>query len=115
MKRRRDSRPFVGLHKELIFGCPEYAALSPTAKSLYSLLKAKLNPSKGEEICLSYRQVLNLKYKGLHSTATIAKAFKELADQGWAEPLERGGLFHLPSKWRLTWKFDQFNAGRRER
>ena len=92
MRRKRDQRPFFGLHKELIFGCPEYADLSPVAKCVYQLLKAKLNPNKGEEVSLPYRQVLKLKYRGLHGTATIARAFKELQDKGWTEPVDRGGL-----------------------
>jgi hypothetical protein len=74
------------------------------------MLKAKLNPNKGQAITLSYRQVRSRNYNGLHSNDTIARAFKELQNTGWIAPESHGGLYRLPSAWRLTWKYDHFNA-----
>jgi len=109
-KKQRDYRPFIGLHKELIFNCPEWAALSSNAKVLYQLLKAKWNPKKGEDIHLSYRALAKLAYKDMASSRTISSAFKELERGGWIERMISGGLFGKATRWRLTGKHDGFNA-----
>jgi hypothetical protein len=104
----RDPRPYIGLHKEVLFG-PAWAALSPVAKDLYCLLKGKRNPRKGEEVRLSYREVLKLKHRGLRKLATISKAFKELEAGGWIRAArEEGGLYGLPKAYVLTGKFDAY-------
>lgn len=61
-KPKRDRRQFVALHKRVIYGSQEWATFSPAAKDLYWLLKGKLNPTKREEIRLSYREVIKLKH-----------------------------------------------------
>ena len=114
-KKKRDQRAFVGLHKELLFNCAAWAALSPAAKVLYLLLKAKLNPNKGDTVALSYRQVLKLQYKGLSNNHTVAAAFAQLEHAGWIEKEQRGGLFGQSTRWKLTGKYDGFNTGKQIR
>ena len=110
MKKRRDQRPYVGLHKQLIFRCPEWAELSSNARSLYILLKGKRNPAKyGDEVSLSYRQIKKLRYRGLKRTTTISTAFRELEKGGWIKRKdEGGGLFRKATVYLMTGKFDEF-------
>ena len=100
----------MGLHKEVIFRCPEWAALSSHARSLYLLLKGKRNPAKyGDEVKLSYREILKLKYCGLKRKDTISKAFKELEASGWIKRKdEGGGLFRRATIYIMTGKHDQY-------
>lgn len=100
----------MGLHKEVIFRCQEWAALSSHARSLYLLLKGKRNPAKyGAEVSLSYREIQKLKYRGLKRYATIAAAFRELEISGWIKRKdEGGGLFRRSTIYLMTGKFDEF-------
>ena len=117
-KRKRDQRTFVGLHKQVVFGSSEWAALSSFAKDLYLLAKGKWKgPGLGDEIALSYREIIELKHTGLRNRKHISKAFQELeAGGGWLERTAPGGLLGTPQIWRLTFKVDQFGLkGRRRR
>lgn len=100
----------MGLHKELIFGCPEWGALSSQARSLYLLLKGKRNPKKNNGLVrLSYRALKKIGYCGLKRPATVAKIYRELEDGGWIRRQdEGGGLFGKASIYELTAKFDQY-------
>jgi hypothetical protein len=112
-EKKRDPRPYVGLHKELIFGCPEWAALSARAKSLYLLLKGKRNPKKNEgQVSLSYRELLKLKYSGLSRPGTISQIFEELEKGGWISRVEKGGLFGKRTVYELTGRFDEYGLKR---
>jgi len=104
------------MHKEVIFGCPEWAALSSQAKSLYWLLKGKRNPKKnGGLVRLSYRELLELKYHGLRRRDTISRAFKELESSGWIQRQgEGGGLFGRATIYKLTGFFDEYGFKRGE-
>jgi hypothetical protein len=98
------------MHKEIVFSCREWAALSPHAKNLYWLMKGKRNPKKyGNEVRLSYRELKRYGYTGLKRQATIRKAFKELCDAGWIKrKAEGGGLYGRATIYILTGRFDQY-------
>lgn len=98
------------MHKEVIFGCLEWAALSSQAKSLYWLLKGKRNPRKyGDEVRLSYRELKRLSYNDLKCQKTITRAFIELEVAGWIKRKdEGGGLFGKATIYILTGRFDQY-------
>ena len=100
----------MGLHKELIFGCPEWAALSPQAKTLYLLLKAKRNPVKNDgTVKLSYRELKKIGYRGLRRPATVSKFYLELELAGWICKRDvGGGLFGKSIFYILTAKFDRY-------
>ena len=116
-RRKRDQRQFVGMHKQVIYGSPEWASLSPAAKDLYLLAKGKWKgPGEGDEVTLSYRTVLDKGHRGLRSNKRIASAFRELAEGGrWLERAAPGGLLGNPQLWRLTFKVDDFPSNRRGR
>lgn len=97
------------MHKHVIFGCTEWAQLSPQAKCLYQLMKGKRNPSKNDgKIKLSYREILRLKHKGLRRRETIARLFRELETGGWIKQVERGGLYGKATSYELTGEFDEY-------
>lgn len=110
MRKKRDPRPYVGMHKEVIFSCPEYGKLSPVAKCLYQLMKGKRNPVKNNGLVkLSYRDILKLKQRGLRRRETISKAFKELEADGWIKREgQGGGLYRKATYYRLTGKYDEY-------
>jgi len=116
-EKRRDPRPYVGMHKEVIFGCPEWAALSSQARSLYFLLKGKRNPKKNHGfVQLSYRALKKIGYRGLKRPATVAKIYRELESGGWIRRRdEGGGLFGKASVYELTGKFDEYGFRKDER
>lgn len=110
LKKQRDSRPYVGLHKEVIFGCQEWAKLSPRGKCLYLLLKGKRNPAKNSgNVHLSYREISKLNYAGLRKPKRIRDAFQELEKAGW---IRRdgigGGLYGKRTEYQLTGQFDEY-------
>lgn len=107
---KRDPRPYVGMHKEVIFGCSEWAALSAQAKCLYLLLKGKRNPAKNEgKVRLSYREIQKIGYMGLKRRATISRSFQELMKASWIKrENEGGGLFGKATIYQLTSKYDEF-------
>lgn len=102
----------MGLHKNMIFSCPEWAAISAPARSLYLLMKGKRNPKKyGDEVKLSYRNILKLKYRGLRRKDTIARSFKELEEGGWIKKkneVAAGGLYGKAAIYILTGKYDRY-------
>lgn len=100
----------MGLHKEVIFGCPEWAALSPRAKCLYLLLKAKRNPAKNDGLIkLSYREISKIHYAGLLRRIRISEAFQELKEKGWIKRIgDGGGLYGKATFYELTGRFDEF-------
>jgi len=102
----------VGIHKEVIFGCPEWAALSPRAKSLYLILKGKRNPNKNSgQVRLSYRELIKLRQAGLRRPDTISEVFKELEKSGWIVRVgEGGGLFGRISTYTLSGKWDEYGV-----
>jgi hypothetical protein len=110
MQKKHDFRPFIGLHKEVLFGS-EWAALSPAAKCLYLLLKGKRNPAKREEVKLSYRELLKLKQHGLRRPGTISRAFKELETSGWIKRANPGGLFGSAQFYLLSGRVDRYGFG----
>jgi hypothetical protein len=109
--KRRDPRPYVGLHKEVIFGCPEWAALSPRAKCLYLILKGKRNPNKnGGQVRLSYRELIKLGHSGLRRPEMISIVFRELERNGWIARADDGGLFGKTSSYTLSGKWDEYGT-----
>jgi len=108
--KKRDPRPYVGMHKEVIFGCPEWAALSAQARDLYWLLKGKRNPNKNDgKIKLPYREIKKIGYKGLKNFVTISRCFKELENSGWIErDREGGGLFRKANLYTLSGRLDEY-------
>ncbi|MGB7296821.1 MAG: hypothetical protein WBC70_14645 [Candidatus Aminicenantales bacterium] len=114
MQKKRDPRPYVGLHKEVIFGCPEWAALSPRAKSLYLLLKGKRNPKKNNgNVTLSYREIIRLSYAGLKRPETISQTYSELEKAEWIKRVdEGGGLYGNRTTYELSGQFDQYGLAK---
>jgi hypothetical protein len=109
MTHKRDPRPYVGIHKEVLFGCPEWAALSPRAKCLYLLLKAKRNPAKNDgTVKLTYREILKIHYAGLLRQTRINEGFHELEEKDWIKRVDGGGLFGKATFYQLTGKYDEF-------
>ncbi len=84
--------------------CPEWKALSGSAKLLYGYIKAGYNGSNNGEITLHYSQLCGV--KGLSSSATIAKASRELEKGDWIHRAEFGGLPRKAVKYALTGKHD---------
>jgi len=96
--------PFVALGKDMIFKCPEWKQLSPAAREIYIMLKAKYNRKNNGSIQLYYSEMQ--KFKGRANSRSIFKGFQELESGGWIECAEKGGLYRKPNKYRLTGKFD---------
>jgi hypothetical protein len=113
-KKKRDPRPYVGLHKEFLFKNPKWADLSATAKSLYLLMKGKYNPDKNEgKVKLTYRDIKKTGYRGLKKNETIARCFRELVEAGLIKKISPGGgLYRKCTYYKLTWMLDEYGKTR---
>jgi len=105
-KRKKDLKGnFIMIGREMLFGCPEWKKLSGAAKLLYITLKGKYNGFNNGEIKLCYSELKGV--RGLSSSSTIAKAFKELVDKEWIIHVGMGGLYRHPNVYELTGKYDR--------
>ncbi len=107
-KRRWPNANFVAiprhwLHKDQ---CPEWKALSASAKLLYIYLKACWNGRNNGEITLHYSQLRGV--TGLSSSATVSRAFKDLESGGWIRRKDLGGLYRKSNHYELTGKYDPY-------
>jgi len=96
------------LGRRMLLRCEEWKKLSPSAKLLYILLKAKFNGSNNGEIKLHYSELKGI--KGLSSDSTISKAIKELEQNEWIKKTVCGGLFRHSNMFLLTGKYDDMLA-----
>jgi hypothetical protein len=71
---------FVMLGRDMLLRCQEWKQLSPAAKLAYIYLRAKHNGSNNGEISLHYSELETV--RGLSSSSTVSKAFKELEKAG---------------------------------
>ena len=108
-KRRHPGQSFVMIPRGLLFGCPEWKALSPGAKQLYILIKARYNGRNNGEISLPYTTLKG--NRGLSAPATISKAVAELETTGFIERRHLGGLFRRKNLYKLTGRFDDHIPG----
>ncbi|MBD3203708.1 hypothetical protein GF327_05395 [Candidatus Woesearchaeota archaeon] len=109
-KKKRDPRPYVGLHKEFLFKNQKWADLSAPARSLYLLMKGKYNPGKNDGLVkLPYREIKKYGYVGLKKNETISRCFRELEE---AELIKRilpgGGLPKKCTYYKLTGSEDEY-------
>ena len=109
--RRWKHANFVALPREWFHksNCPEWKALSAAAKLLYEYLKAGWNGSNNGQITLHYSQLRGV--KGISSSSTISKAFKELEQTGWINKSALGGLYRKTNQYELTGKHDPYLQG----
>lgn len=104
-KRKKDRmRNFIAIGRDMLFGSPEWKKLSGAAKLLYITLKGKYNGFNNGDLRLHYSELKGV--RGLSSSSTVAKAFKELEDKGWIVRVGMGGLHRHPNRYELTGKFD---------
>ena len=92
------------LGRDLWLRCPEWRALSPAARDVYAMLKAKYNGSNNGEIKLFYSELRGL--SGLRCNKTISSAFRELEKGAWIGRTVLGGLYRKIWVYKLTGKFD---------
>lgn len=85
--KKQQAPPFVMIRRDLLKD-PEFRKLSSSAIILYIYLRAKFNYKTLSEVTLAYSEM-----KGILSTKTISKAFKELQDARWIEKTKHGGLY----------------------
>ena len=104
-KQKKIREPFFMLGKGLLLKCQSWKELSPAAKIFYITLKAKFNGCNNGQISLCYSELKDV--KGLASSATIAKAIRELEQKGWIERTKRGGMYRNFNDFRITGKFDK--------
>ena len=102
-------QPFVPLGKRMILKCEEWQDLSPGARTIYEVLKAKYYRKKdgstnNGELQAKYSDLQ--KFKGLKNPHTISGCFKELENKGWIKRTWTGGLFRIPNKYEITCKHD---------
>lgn len=113
MKKYRDSdsESFIRLGKDLILGARagEWWGLSPAARTIYTLLRAKHNGNNNGDLTLHQGEVLRLHIRGLRRPATITRAFAELVRREWIEERFRvGGKYRWWCLYRLTGKWDSY-------
>lgn len=97
---------FFMLGREMILHCDEWKQLTPSAKVLYLILKAKYNNSNNGQIVLHYSELKAV--RGFGSPATASRAFKELERAGWITRNSLGGLYRIPNKYGFTGKYDTY-------
>lgn len=114
IKKNRRKAPFV-LIKIGMLRSPEFRQLSPTSQLLWIYLRANFNPLNPEctniatgrdQVYLPYSELKTV--NGFHSSATIAKSFKELQDAGWITIAEKGGLYAGRSAYYFTGPYGKF-------
>lgn len=85
-------------------------SLSPAAKILYLMLKAKYNGSNNGTITLHHSEVLKAKVKGLSSPKGISAAFKELIMSGFIKDENTiGGTHRFTVIYRLSFTVDNLD------
>ena len=106
-KRKKDKRfhSFVSLPRKTL-GSKEWKELSPAAKILYPLIKAKYNGNNNGNIRLYYSELGGI--RGLSSHSTISRAFAELEKKGWIKRTKFGGMYRYFNKYKLTGKYDDY-------
>ena len=85
-RRRHRSSPFVMIRHDLLKD-PGWQKLSNSAKVLYIYLRAKFNYKTYSEVTLAYSEM-----KGVMSTRTMSRAFKELLREKWIIKTKQGGI-----------------------
>jgi hypothetical protein len=83
---------------------PEWKALTPGAKLIYTYFKKKFNPDINGKIRLYHSELQEV--RGLKNSRTRCRAFKELEKKGWIVRTTRGGLFRHFNDYTITGKFD---------
>jgi len=104
-KRNVYHEPFVALSKEMILKCTEWRELTPQARDIYVLLKAKYNGKNNGQIRLYYSEMRQ--FAGLKQNKTISRHFKELEGRGWIRRTKLGGMFRYLNEYALTGKYDK--------
>jgi hypothetical protein len=97
--------PFVAISRRALFS-EEWANLTPKEKIFYIQLKARYNGSNNGQITFPYKKAQHI--KGLQSARTISSAAQGLEDKEWIERSMEGGLHRYTTKYRLTFKYDDF-------
>ena len=98
------NRSFVMLGRSMLLRDPEWQGLGISAKVAYVYLKAKFNGSNNGRIRLYYSELQQV--RGLSSSSTISRAFKELEKKGWIKRTRLGGLHRYFNEYELTGKQD---------
>ena len=101
-RKKHNAPPFVMIRHDLL-KAPEWRKLSSSAKVLYVYLRAKFNQKTYSEVTLSYSEM-----KGVMSTKTISKSFKELQLSGFIEKTKQGGLFGGVCAYKFIGQFKDF-------
>lgn len=103
--RNRGQKSFIMLPREMLRS-REWKELSPPAKIVYICLKGKYNGRNNRDICLYYSELTGI--KGLSSSSTISKAFRELEDKEWIIRRNIGGLFRKSNRYELTGRYGDY-------
>ncbi|MDP1852915.1 MAG: hypothetical protein Q8L26_01720 [Candidatus Omnitrophota bacterium] len=101
-RKKHKAPPFVMVRRDLLKD-PEWRKLSSSAKVLYIYLRAKFNHKTLSEVTLAYSEM-----KGVMSSKTMSRAFKELMDGKWIEKVKYGGLFGGVSSYKFTGQYKDF-------
>jgi hypothetical protein len=101
---KKSNRSFVMLGRSMLLRDPDWKGLSISAKVAYIYLKAKFNGANNGGIRLYYSELGGV--KGLSSSSTISRAFKELEKKGWIKRKKLGGLHRYFNEYELTGKYD---------
>jgi hypothetical protein len=101
---------FVWMDRALILKPGPWNALSPSARIIYQMLKAKYNRSNNGILTLHHSEVHRAKVKGLSSPKGISAAFKELIESEFIIAEKTiGGLHRFTVLYRLTFKVDKLD------
>ena len=101
---KRKKPGFVQLHWSL-YDSKEWKSLRWYSKIAYLRIKRKYNPSKGEQITVSYREMLDEM-----SQPTFSKAVKELLKVGFIEVVKKGGLYRERSYYIISYRWKTLKA-----
>ena len=99
-KKKKKLPSFVAISRKTLQG-EEWRELYPPARDIYLQLKRKYVGYNNGQLVLHYSEL-----KGMYSSSTISKAFKELENNGWVERERIGGLYRFHNEYRLTGKYD---------
>jgi len=101
-KKRKNGLSFVMIRRDLLKD-PDWRILSNSAKILYVYLRAKFNYKTYSEVSLAYSEM-----KGVMSSKTMSRAFKELETGGWIKKVKKGGLFGGVSTYNFLGQYKDF-------
>ena len=94
--------PFVMVTKKILDD-PEWRSLSSSAKVVWIYLRSKFNYRTFSEVSLTYSEM-----KGVMSSATLSRAFKELIATDFIKQTKKGGLYGGVSKYKFTGPHGKF-------